>query len=60
MGQHYPKATVEVQAWCQVCHRETMHRVADGRLQACKDCLSKRDREHDERKPAPPQQGRLF
>ena len=31
MPQHYTRATVEVSVWCQVCRKETMHRVDDRR-----------------------------
>ena len=62
MPEHYPKDTVQVQVWCNVCHKETMHRVDAGRRGPCLACLRKRELEAEERKPVPPgpQQGRLF
>lgn len=62
MPQHYPKATVAVQVWCKVCHRETLHRVDSGRLGPCKECMAKQEREVLNRKPVEPvaKQGDLF
>ncbi|HEY1897828.1 MAG TPA: hypothetical protein VGG62_16225 [Terracidiphilus sp.] len=54
MPEHYPKATVEVKVWCNVCHRETMHRVNNGRRGSCLECIGKREREIKERRAKPP------
>jgi hypothetical protein len=65
MPEHYSKTTVEVKAWCNVCHRETMHRVDHGQRGPCLMCLKKRESETAERKSKPPAaptptQGNLF
>jgi ribosomal protein L44E len=43
--EHYTKGTVQVSAWCKVCHRETMHRVDHGRRGPCLECMKKREHE---------------
>jgi hypothetical protein len=36
MGRfHYTKATVSAQVWCNVCGRETEHRIDNGRRGPC-------------------------
>jgi hypothetical protein len=38
MKNFFSKNTVEASFWCQVCHKDTIHRVHGGRPDACKDC----------------------
>jgi len=65
MTQHYTKLTVEAQHYCNKCGRMTMHRVDDGRLGPCLECIKKLDQVHEQRlkllgHPKPPKQGKLF
>jgi hypothetical protein len=65
MTQHYTKSTVEVSAWCNPCHKTTMHRVDQGRRGACIECMAKLDTQKEARKAQPekkpaPTQGALF
>lgn len=65
MPQHYSKATVAVQVWCKVCHKDTMHRVDYGRRGPCLECLKKLEDNHGTAGPSGPrgtipQQGDLF
>jgi ribosomal protein L44E len=61
MPQHYTRDTIEVSVWCNVCRKETMHRVDDRRRGPCLQCLKKLEQEAANR-PKPPvaQQGKLF
>jgi hypothetical protein len=44
MTEHFPKSTLTATAWCLKCHRNTEHRIDDGRVGPCLD----------ENHPAPP------
>jgi len=35
MSEHYPVNTKAVMSWCNVCRKNTMHRVDDRRLGSC-------------------------
>jgi ribosomal protein L44E len=39
MPEHYTKNTLECTAWCGKCHRQTQHRVDNGRRGPCLECL---------------------
>lgn len=41
MKNFFPKSTVEASCWCQVCRKDTMHKVFGGRPSACMDCLKR-------------------
>jgi hypothetical protein len=41
MSQHYPKNTVSADAWCVRCRAQTQHRIDDGRVGPCLDCLNR-------------------
>jgi len=62
MAEHYPKATVQAQAYCSPCGKMTPHSVYDGRLGSCLDCIKKREDEAAARKPkkAKPEQMEMF
>ena len=63
MTIHYTKNTLEVTAWCPQCHRDTQHRVDEGRQGPCIDADHKvqeltrkqesaaKKREHDSQNP---------
>ena len=58
--QHYTRDTVEVSVWCNVCHKETMHRVDDRRRGPCLVCLKNLEKKAQEHRPEVPRQGKLF
>jgi ribosomal protein L44E len=64
MPHHYTSNTVSVSVWCQVCRKETMHRVDDKRRGPCLECLAERTRKAALRrlceKQPQPKQGDLF
>jgi hypothetical protein len=35
MAQHYPKSTVQAEAYCPTCNKPTPHYVWDGRIGRC-------------------------
>jgi hypothetical protein len=37
MAEHYTRNTLTATAWCAKCHRNTEHRVDDGRRGPCLD-----------------------
>jgi hypothetical protein len=37
MTEHFPKSTLTATAWCLKCHRNTEHRIDDGRVGPCLD-----------------------
>lgn len=59
MAEHYPKSTVQVEAYCKKCQAMTPHRVHDGRVQSCLVCLEKLE-PRASKFVAGPVQGRLF
>jgi hypothetical protein len=44
MAEHFTRNTLTATAWCLKCHRNTEHRIDDGRVGPCLD----------ENHPAPP------
>jgi hypothetical protein len=62
MTQHFTRDTVEVSWWCNACHKMTLHRVADKRLQFCLICYGQSAAESASRKAETPlpEQGNLF
>lgn len=54
MPHHFTKATVQAEAWCSTCNKNTPHYVYDGRLGRCMN-----EHPHPE-PPAPSPQGNLF
>jgi hypothetical protein len=62
MPHHFTKSTVSATFWCKTCGKDTVHYVFDGRRGGCKECIAKRDAEHDAREavPAPAEQMGLF
>ena len=60
MTQHYTRNTVEVSAWCQKCHKQTMHSVYGVKLGACLVCLERLGKEAQARPSPPAQQIGLF
>ena len=42
MPEHYTRNTESVTAWCNVCRRETQHRVDGGRRGPCLEHEAKR------------------
>jgi ribosomal protein L44E len=44
--EHYTKNTVEVQAYCNKCRRQTSHRVNGGRKGSCLECVAKLEKDH--------------
>lgn len=61
MPEHYTKDTVQAAAYCKPCCKQTMHRIDDGRLGPCMECMAKREKEHADRKSRPePKQANLF
>jgi hypothetical protein len=52
MPHHFTKNTVSAVFWCKPCGRDTEHLVQGGRRGACKVCLAKLEREHEEREAA--------
>jgi ribosomal protein L44E len=62
MAEHYTKNTVQVQAYCNKCRRQTSHRVNGGRKGSCLECVAKLEKEHAARaNEAPPaEQSKLF
>lgn len=63
MPHHYTKATVEASEYCNVCEKQTLHLVFDGRRGGCTACIARRDAEKVERAELPAAaavQGKLF
>jgi len=60
MPEHFSKATVEANFWCNVCRKPTMHYVFDGRRGGCQACIKRREDEAKVRPPAPAKQESLF
>jgi ribosomal protein L44E len=56
MSHHYTKNSVEASHWCNVCRKETMHRIDDGRLGPCQELHQKPQVE----KPKPEQKQQTF
>ena len=46
MGEHFPRATISVSAWCSKCQKRTQHRVDDRRKGPCLDCMAKLQVQH--------------
>jgi len=66
-GEHFPRNTVSVAAWCSKCSRSTQHRVdqgerGGGRKGPCLDCIARLEAEHKSKPAAasPAQQQELF
>jgi hypothetical protein len=59
MPEHYTKLTFQAFAWCNVCYKNTLHRVHDRRLGSC---MNEHPHPVKQEKPAAPEdtQGRLF
>lgn len=60
MGEHYPRATVSVSAWCKRCQKPTHHRIDDRRKGPCLECIAKLEREHVAAAPKSETQQDLF
>ena len=41
MTEHYTKSTVEASVWCRVCGKNTMHRIDNGIVGPCRQCLTR-------------------
>jgi hypothetical protein len=54
MPQHYTKLTLEVSVCCDVCGKETMHRVDAGRRGPCLTCLERLEVEGAAKEKKPP------
>lgn len=59
MPEHYTKDTVQAAARCNPCGKQTMHRIDDGRLGPCLECMAKLEEEHAKPKQVG-KQGGLF
>jgi hypothetical protein len=53
VAQHFTKATVQARVWCNVCSRQTVHLVFDGRRGSCTECIAKREAEKVARDAVP-------
>jgi ribosomal protein L44E len=61
MGEHFPRSTVSVAAWCKRCNKSTHHRVDDRRKGPCLECIAKLERDHAAaQKPATDKQMNFF
>jgi hypothetical protein len=54
VSEHYTKNTIEASAWCDRCHRATMHRVDNGRRGPCLECMARPEAEPDSTRRKPP------
>jgi hypothetical protein len=54
MAEHYTENTVEVQAYCNKCRRQTSHRVNGGRKGSCLECVAKLEKDHAARAKVAP------
>jgi hypothetical protein len=48
-GQHYTRSTVSASRYCRKCHKATAHRVDDGQLGPCLECIARLEVEHNDR-----------
>lgn len=61
MGEHFPRSTVSVSAWCNKCRKHTHHRVDDRRKGPCLECIERLEDQHNTAaKPEPEKQLTFF
>jgi hypothetical protein len=61
MPHHFTKATVSATFWCTKCHKDTHHRVDDGRRGPCLECMKKLEAAREQpKREKPAEQTEMF